>query len=401
MEQLKRIRHFLIEFVVNYRSSKTASEVKPISMKAYILGIQRAFATIWGYKLKILEGPLFNCPNEGLLAVIDNRFSLQQADGIFTESHNVLSHEDLEKLYKSPDLARDKPKSFLARLVFDVALVTALRPSALVHLCTTQFTKLKLRGEMVWRIRQAVGSRSGSSKTSAGGWKFAGEKPVETFVWDRPALGGILNVFEDIDDYMSVRVNMSVGSDRFFLGYKASGVTMSNFFKNQHLVRNTFSKLVRDVCASNGISGTGSKKGMTTHGLRGTVTTLLVEAGHSDSAIAMRTGHRDPKSLKKYQNIQGWEGKRQQSDILDGPSKGLKRSGMHAHAPQHQKIKRCGTKGSDENCIPAFNSIDCIDSEGEPTENDADIGSGSGKLLSDINNISGGSFSITVNHHYR
>ena len=61
---------------------------------------------------------------------------------------------------------------------------------------------------------------------------------------------------------------MSVGSDRFFLGYKASGATMSNFFKNQHLGHNSYSKIVKDVCASNGISGTGSKRGMTTHGLR-------------------------------------------------------------------------------------------------------------------------------------
>ena len=176
---------------------------------------------------------------------------------------------------------------------------------------------------------------------------------------------------------------------------------MSNFFKNQHLGRNTFSKIVKDVCASNGISGTGSKKGMTTHGLRGTVTTLLVEAGHSDSAIAMRTGHRDPRSLKNYQNIQGWEGERQQCDILDGGAKGLKRTSMHAPALQNHKMKRCETKECDENFVPSVKRSDCNAAGGEPTENDADLGSGSGKLLSDIKNISGGSFSITVNHHYR
>ena len=115
----------------------------------------------------------------------------------------------------------------------------------------------------------------------------------------------------------------------------------------------------------------------------------------------MRTGHSDRKSLKKYQNIQGWDGERQQCDILDGVSKDLKGSSMHAHAPQNHKIKRCGTKECDENVIPTFKHSDCMGSEGEPTENDADRRSGSGKLLSDINKISGGSFSITVNHHYR
>lgn len=161
--------------------------------------------------------------------MIDNRFSPQQPYGVFTESHNVLSQDHLEKLYESAKLYSDKPKpnSFPARLVFDIALVTAIRPSALVNLTTTQFSDLKLPGEMVWWIRQGVRSRSVFSKTSAGGWKFAGEKPVETFVWNRSARGGILNVFADIDDFMSVRMHMSVRRNQFFRGYKAISTTMS------------------------------------------------------------------------------------------------------------------------------------------------------------------------------
>ena len=65
-------------------------------------------------------------------------------------------------------------------------------------------------------------------------------------------------------------------------------------------------------------------------------------------------------------------------------------------------MTRCETKEcEDENVIASIKTCDCIDSEGEPTENGANIGSGSGKLLSDINSISGGSFTITVNHHDR
>lgn len=80
------------------------------------------------------------------------------------------------------------------------------------------------------------------------------------------------------------------------------------------------------MCREVGISGTGVKEGMSTHGIRGTVTTLLVEAGHLDSAILLRTGHRNRQSLKHYQNLQGLEGMRQQNDILGGvPSPNLNR----------------------------------------------------------------------------
>ena len=147
--QLERIRYFLIEFVVNYRSAKRNSEVKPSSMKSYLLGIQRGFSAIWGYKLKMLEGPVFNSPQEVLTAVIDNNFRLQQASGVFTESHNVLSKDDLLLLYGSPLLSRDTLKSFQARLVFDVALITAMRPTALVNLTVSQFRNITLRGENV------------------------------------------------------------------------------------------------------------------------------------------------------------------------------------------------------------------------------------------------------------
>ena len=51
------------------------------------------------------------------------------------------------------------------------------------------------------------------------------------------------------------------------------------------------------------------KCGKSTHGLRATITTLLVEAGHSDSDIGMRTGHRDPRSLKTIKICRGWKGR--------------------------------------------------------------------------------------------
>lgn len=40
------------------------------------------------------------------------------------------------------------------------------------------------------------------------------------------------------------------------------------------------------------------------------------ESGHSDSSIAMRTGHRNQKSLKSYQNLRFGTGFLQQQDVF-------------------------------------------------------------------------------------
>lgn len=74
-EQLKRICFYLIEVSVNYKSLKSQTEVKPSTMKSYLLGIQRGFEQEWGHSLKILECPIFSCSMFELVSVLDNRFS--------------------------------------------------------------------------------------------------------------------------------------------------------------------------------------------------------------------------------------------------------------------------------------------------------------------------------------
>lgn len=125
--------------------------------------------------------------------VIDKRSSVEQAKENFSESQNALSSGDLEKLYSSDELAQDTPKSFVTGLVFDIALITAMRPSRLVHLSKSQFKQITLRRENVWRICEAVGSRSGALKTRSGGWRDAVPKPTEWFIWNRSSHGGLIN----------------------------------------------------------------------------------------------------------------------------------------------------------------------------------------------------------------
>jgi len=131
--------------------------------------------------------------------------------------------------------------------------------------------------------------------------------PGETernFCRNHTALDGTLNVFQDIDDYMHVRLAMGCGSERFFLGANLKWKSFSQFFSRQHLGKSTFRAIFRRVCEAESIEGCRSKPFASTHGLRGTCPTLLLQAGHSDSSVALRTGHRDMRYLKSYPNLQ-------------------------------------------------------------------------------------------------
>ncbi len=99
-ESMHLLRHFLIEFVVRYRT-KTSEEVTPNSMKSYVLGVQSSFKEC-GYIVELTAGPIFADPKEGLLSVLNNLFSEQQAQGMLVKSDNSLSLDDVRKILASP-----------------------------------------------------------------------------------------------------------------------------------------------------------------------------------------------------------------------------------------------------------------------------------------------------------
>lgn len=60
-----------------------------------------------------------------------------------------------------------------------------------------------------------------------------------------------------------------------------------------------------------GIRGNGKADHMTAHGLRAPMISMLISAGYSDAAVALRSGHRDNTSLQSYQNLRGLNGEAQ------------------------------------------------------------------------------------------
>lgn len=102
------------------------------------------------------------------------------------------------------------------------------------------------------------------------------------------------------------------------LSVNLKGNSPRECFNRQPIGEKSFGTIVKNACIVKNICSSGTKHWVTSHGLRGIQASILFEAGNSESSVAMRTGHRDPKSLKSYQNLRGREGKDQQLDLLGG-----------------------------------------------------------------------------------
>lgn len=249
---------------------------------------------------------MFDCPRRGLLSVLDNKAREQQRDGRFTVSHNALSRNEVQQLFKSRSLSRDTPSGFLARLVFNIGLLTGMGPTAMSTLSVRQIRRTTLIQKNYFIIQGAAGSASVASKTSRGSLKAVGHKPQEVAVFDE-AHDELINFYKDIRLFCAF-ANLDPTADRFFLAIKHQARDVRQFWKRQPLGKNTFPRIIRDCCVAEDFSGSGERNWITTHRLRGTLATLLFETNHSDSSVAMRNGHRDPRSLKRYQRLRRTKG---------------------------------------------------------------------------------------------
>ena len=140
-----------------------------------------------------------------MVALLDNWFSDQQSRGLITHGHNILTDADVEKLYDSDQLSHSTPTSFQTRLIFDIALATAMRISEIYKLKRSQVTHSRQGDRNYIRIEGIVGSVEGTSKNAQGGIKAVKQKLREVFIWDQTDMNGKVNIYEDIMNYISVR----------------------------------------------------------------------------------------------------------------------------------------------------------------------------------------------------
>ena len=132
-------------------------------------------------------------------------------------------------------------------------------------------------------------------------------------------LSNTLNIYQLITEYLYMRKAAGITCTRFFLGVRSGKkVDGREFWRNQPLGRNTCMTVVKSVCTKLGIRGDGEADFMTTHGLRATMTSLLISASHSDAAFVFRTGHRDRNSLQNCHNLCVIDGETQWAAVFRG-----------------------------------------------------------------------------------
>lgn len=206
-------------------------------------------------------------------------------------------------------------------MVFALGFSLGARTTALWLLTTDHFKKQHVRGKAAWVYTGKIVGYDGTAKGAGGGVRAIKRLPLVIPIYDVALLDGTLNVYEVIDTYMRYRLQLPISTNRLLLGARSgrTGTDISTFFTNQPLGKNTFSRIVPDTCRALNIVGDGQNSKVTMHSLRASMITMLQEAGFSDSAIALRSGHRVVHSLKHYTNLRGRVGQQQFDAIFNTP----------------------------------------------------------------------------------
>lgn len=198
-------------------------------------------------------------------------------------------------------------------------MATGVRTTELCNLDLDQFKHEKVLGKDAVVFYPKVQSTLGESKNKKGGVQAVRYRSNCVPVRNISFFGGTLNVYRLIMRYIVARRIAKITVPRFFVGAKGGARgDLSEFFHNQPLGKNTCSGTVRSICTKLGILGSGEAAYMTTHGLRATMISLLISAGYSDCAVALRSGHRDLASLQSYHNLRGKNGENQLAAVFGG-----------------------------------------------------------------------------------
>ena len=230
-----RLRHFLIESCTRYVSSKTKESVAPSTMLGYDRSIQRRLAEL-KFKVNLLSGLIFACPNEGLKAVLDNKFSEQQFGGARTKSHNILTLSEVRAIFTSEYCSVNTPIGYRNMLISALGLALGCRPNELVLINTCQFKKENVNGKPSWVFYPKIGSSKGESKNAKVGVRAVSYRTHAIPIHNISFFNGTLNIYSLIDDYFQARKEGGITSDRFFLGTKTGmKIKATEFFRDQPL----------------------------------------------------------------------------------------------------------------------------------------------------------------------
>lgn len=317
-EHLHFLNNFLKEFIVHYKTAGNGCTAKPGTMWGYLQGFARLLKAR-KFTFDIHKHSIFTDEESGYRQVMDNFFAKQQSEGATTKHHNTMVLSDIKKLLCHPVCSEKTASGYLNKLVLTFGLLLGLRPTALSQVVLDQFELTERDGKPIFIYEERIGGRDGTSKTKQGGIKYIKRSPLRIPIHNMELVDGLLNPFSLVVDYFNIRLQMGPFSNRFFLqlAKKPDGKKRIHWFKKMAIGKNSFKGMVTDMCNAAGVKGTGLQNHMTDHGLRATMISQLIAAGHSDSSIILRTGHSSVDTLARYHNLQGVEGFKQQMGIFN------------------------------------------------------------------------------------
>lgn len=144
----------LIEFFVNKWKSRDLNSAKTISN--YFQSLKREFKILFEYDINLTTGVVFHNSGIGIYFVIDNIFKEIPTQWKTSESNNVLSTADVNKLYNSEMLSENDPLWFITRLIFEIAFVTWWRPGMFYNVEVSDFQLTERRGNNVYKITNRI-----------------------------------------------------------------------------------------------------------------------------------------------------------------------------------------------------------------------------------------------------
>lgn len=198
--QKKKVNKVLIEFITSRNHLSSAADLSPSTLRNYICVIKRVFRSAWGHDVDLITGPVFGDKQTGVVPLLENKVRELQGEGAVRKSQNVLSEEDVRKMYKSRALSPSTPHRFVTRVIFNIALITAFRPGELKAFRMKNVTTCSMEGgaEPNSRILGTIGGRERNYKKRQGGIRDIEKKVPEFFTWDRFQCDGPVNVYANI-----------------------------------------------------------------------------------------------------------------------------------------------------------------------------------------------------------
>lgn len=153
---------------------------------------------------------------ESIMNVFENKIKEVQRKGCVLESHNVLSLEDVFTIFKHLNSIARTPHGYRNRLVLSVGLASGFRSSELYSLTLENVAHRSVRGTKCIVFRSTMGGVDGDSKTERGGCAAVSKKPREFLVANEMLLGGSINFYAIIKEYLDFRVTCEDMSNQFF-----------------------------------------------------------------------------------------------------------------------------------------------------------------------------------------